>query len=70
MTEAYLDGLVTDGSAKPSPPREVSKKSWQGDDFFLHTKDPGPPIVTQKVVDLFKELNVKGVAFNPVKWVD
>lgn len=62
MTEAYLDGLVADGSSEPGPPRQVSKSNWQQDDFFLHTKDPGPPLVTQRVVDLFTRLKIKGVS--------
>jgi hypothetical protein len=54
---------------EPAPPRQVYRGSWSGDDFF-RLDDPGPPLVTERVKDVFERLPVKEVSFQPAEWVD
>jgi hypothetical protein len=54
---------------EPAPARQVYRSSWSGHDFF-RLEDPGPPLVTERVKELFEHLPVKDVALQPAEWVD
>jgi hypothetical protein len=49
-------------------PRQVYASSWNGEDVF-RLPDPGPPVVTQRFVDVLDRLAVKGVSLAPAEWV-
>jgi hypothetical protein len=52
----------------PAPPRQVYRSSWSGDDLF-RLEDPGPPLVTERVTQVFAGASVEGVTFQPAEWV-
>ena len=53
---------------EPASPREVYSSSWSGHHFF-RLEDPGPPLVTERVTEVFEHLPVKEVAFQQAEWV-
>jgi hypothetical protein len=53
----------------PGPRREVYRDSWHGYDLF-RMPDPGPPLVSQRFVDVLNEMGVIGVEFQPARVVD
>lgn len=48
-------------------PRSVYEDSWKGQDIF-YLPEPGPPIITQKFVDIIKNLGISNVILHPAKW--
>jgi hypothetical protein len=68
-TDAGFDAEMAIALGNPAPPRKVYRGSWSGQDVFRF-EDPGPPLVTERVKDVFEGLPVKEVSFQPAAWVD
>lgn len=68
-TSKLAEGITAAAKGKVGPPRSVYFSSWDGEDVF-NLDDGGPPVVTQRFVDLVKKLNLKAVQFDPALWVD
>jgi hypothetical protein len=61
-------GLGAAITGKVGPPRQIARGTWDGSHVFM-TDDPGPPLVTESVVQLFERQHVKDVAFHPAEWI-
>lgn len=48
-------------------PRTVYEESWKGQDIFC-LPEPGPPLVTQRFVDIIESLGTVDVVFHSAKW--
>ncbi|OZH52259.1 hypothetical protein AFK68_25560 [Hydrocoleum sp. CS-953] len=66
-TDRVSRALMASVMGEIGPPRKVSIDSWQGESIFW-LNDPGPPLVIDKVICLFNDLNITGVAFHPAEW--
>lgn len=68
-TDEGFDAEMDIAFGRPAPPRQVYRGSWSGQDVF-RLEDPGPPLVTERVKDVFEGVPVKEVSFQPAEWVD
>jgi hypothetical protein len=67
-TELGGEASMAVALGEAAPPREVYRSSWSGHDLFT-LQDPGPPLATERTMQVFTELSVKEVTFQPAKWV-
>ena len=68
-TDEGFDAEMSIAVGEPAPPRQLYRGSWSGHEFFRF-EDPGPPLVTERVRDVFERLSVREVSFQPAEWVD
>lgn len=68
-TDIGADAEMAVALGDPAPPRQVYRSSWSGHDLF-RLQDPGPPLGTERVKEVFESLPVKDVTFQPAEWID
>lgn len=67
-TEFTILAIVSAHEDDTLPKRTVLTNSYSGEDFFL-TDDPGPPIMTERLVDLLKDAGVAELELQPAELI-